>query len=106
MIQHVLMSLRKHAWNCEDLFNIFDLALKYKQREIIDSLLQNGFKTHIDRKHLHRGTCENRTPERLIGAEVTIVYNNPKVLDCVLPDLVGKTSQKEKDKLVFICLAL
>ena len=51
-----------------------------------------------------RRNCEKH--ERLISAEAAIVYNNPVILDHVLPKIVRNTSYKEKDKLLFLCSTL
>ena len=108
VFQNVLMSLRPHIWQCNDLFTVYDLALKYEQREIIDTLIQNGFKTYADQERFYRGNHENRRSERLLGAEAAIVYNYTKILNHLLPKLARQleTSQKAKDKLFFICSAL
>ena len=106
VFQHVLKSLRPHTWTCNYVSIVYDIAFKYGQKEILNSLLENDSKTNANKVRLYSKNNENRKPERLIGAETAIVYNHPEILDHVLPKLAKETSQKEKDKLIFICLAL
>ena len=49
---------------------------------------------------------KNRKPERIISAKAAIVYNRPDMLDRVLTPIAGKTNQMQRDRLVFICIAL
>ena len=46
VFQYILRSLRLHNWTCSYVSMVYDIALKYEQKEIIDSWIRKGFKTY------------------------------------------------------------
>ena len=105
VFEHIIMSLRPHTWSCHDLSIVYDLASKYELKETIANLIENGLKIAFH-QHNSQRFDKTRTLQRLIGTEAAIVYNHPRILDHVLRPLAGRINQMERDKLVFICLAL
>ena len=102
--QYLLTSLV--PFSCNYMSTVYDLALKYDLRATLDSLIVNGIKwTAQDELYFTRNDA-SKVPERLILAEAAIVYNHPKVLDLVIPKLDRTASQMQKEKMVFISLAL
>ena len=104
VFQRLLMSPRTDSWECPDISAVYDLAFKYQMKEMLKSLIENSFKIYVH--HESSKYCENINLEKLIGAEAAIVYNQPEILDCLIPRLARKTDWMEKARLVFICVAL
>ena len=104
--QHLLMTRSPHTLTCNDLACVYDLAFKYGLKELLNSLIINGFKTFVHQESLYTKHRENKKVERLIGAEAAIVYNHPKILDSLIRRLARKINQTEKENIVFICFAL
>ena len=58
--QHILMTRRPHTLTCNDLACVYDLAFKYRLKELLDSLIKKGFKKFVHQESLYTKYHENK----------------------------------------------
>ena len=110
MLRSVLKTLRPKVRLNSHVITLYYIMFEYNLKDIIHILLWKGidylpigFGLNYFR---HVSSMQEREFERLISAELAIVYNRLRILDYVITVSAGNMTEKEKQGLVFICVAL